>query len=130
MLSSPAFVRLAIDVVVGLDVAGADRARALLRQAQLGLVTRVEAQRDQLQVEQDVDDVFLHAFDAGVFVQHAVDFDFRDGTARHRGQQHAPQRVAERVAEAPLERFDRDLGVTRRRRGHLHHARTEEFRNG
>ena len=99
--------------MVGLDVAGADRARAFLRQPQLGLVTRVEAERDELEVEQDVDDVFLHAFDAGVFVEHPVDFDFGDRTARHRRQQHAPQRVAERMAEATLERFDDDLGVTR-----------------
>ena len=38
-------------------------------------------------------------------MQHAVDLDARDGRALQRGQQHAPKRVAERQAEAALERL-------------------------
>ena len=45
----------------------------------------------------------------GVFVQHAVDLDFDDRAAGDRRQQHATQRVAERVAEATLQRLDHDL---------------------
>ena len=46
-----------------------------------------------------------------VLVQHAVDLDFRDREAGDRRQQHATQRVAERVAVAALQRFDHDLGA-------------------
>ena len=111
------------DVMVQLDVAGRHRARALLVQAQLGAVARMHAQRDQLQVQQDVDHVFLHTLDAGVLVQHAVDFDFGDGAAGHGRQQYAPQRIAERVAEAALERLNDHACLARRNRLHLHHTR-------
>ena len=39
-----------LDIVVALDVPGADRARALLRQSQLGLLARMHARGDLLQV--------------------------------------------------------------------------------
>src|SRR5690606_36463304 len=67
------------------------------------------ADGDVLEVEQDLEHVFLQAFDGAVFVQHAVDLDIGDGEARDRGQQHAPQRIAERVAVAALQRLDHDL---------------------
>ena len=41
-------------------------------------------------------------------MQHALDLDRGDGRALKRRQQHAAQRVAERQAEAALERFGRD----------------------
>ena len=119
-----------LDVVVTLDVAGTDRARALLRQAQLGRLARVEAQRNLLEVQQDLDDVLLDALDAGVFVQHALDLGLGDRAAGHRRQQHAPQRVAERVAETALERLDDHAGVAGGRRRHLDDARAEELANG
>ena len=87
----------------------------------------MHADRDRLEVQQDVDDVFLHALDAGVLVQHAVDLDLGDRRARHRRQQHAPQRVAERVAEAALERLDDHARLARRDRLHLDDARLQEF---
>ncbi len=42
--------------------------------------------------------------------------------ARHGGQEHAAQRVAEGVAEATLERLDHHARLARRNRLHLHHA--------
>src|SRR5262249_44024097 len=80
------------------------------------------AQRHGLQVEQDIDHVFLHAFDAGVLVQHAVDLDLGDGAAWHGRQQHPAQRVAERVAEATLERLDHHARLARSDQLHLHHT--------
>jgi hypothetical protein len=71
------------------DVAGRHRARALLRQTQLGAVARVHLESDLLEVQQDVDHVFLHAFDRGVLMQHAFDLHFGDRRARHGRQQHA-----------------------------------------
>ena len=119
-----------LDVVIGLDVAGGHRARALLVQAQLRAVARVHAQRHGLQVEEDVDHVLLHALDAGVLVQHAVDLDLGDGGSRHGRQQHAAQRVAERVAEATLERLDHHARLARSNRLHLHHAGSQELAYG
>ena len=55
--------------------------------------------------------VFLQAFERGVLVQHAVDLDFGDGEAGNRRQQHATQRIAQRVAVAALQRLDHDLGA-------------------
>ena len=110
------------------DVAGAHRARALLRERQLGFFARVHLDRDALQVQQDVDDVLLHALDARVLVQHAVDLGLDDGSAGHRRQQHAPQRVAERVAEAALERLHRDARAVGAERLNLDGSRPQEFR--
>jgi hypothetical protein len=44
-------------------------------------------------------------------VQHAGDLHLGRRVADHRRQQHAAQRVAERVAVAALERLHRDLGA-------------------
>src|SRR5688572_24089165 len=118
------------DVVVDLDVAGRDRARPLLDEPQLDRVARVHLDRDRLQVQQDVDDVLLDALDAGVLVEHALDLHLGHGAAGHRGEQDAPQRVAERVAEAALERLDHDARLARRRLGDLDGAGLEEFRGG
>ena len=70
----------------------------------------VHAQRDALDVEHDVGDVLEHARERGEFVQHALDLHRGDGRALQRRQQHAPQRVAERQAEAALERLGDDGG--------------------
>ncbi len=118
------------DVVVRLDVARRHRAGALLVKTQFRAVTRMHAQRDLLEVEQDVDDIFLHTLDARVLMQHAVDLDFRDRTAGHGGKQYATQRVAERVAEAPLERLDHDARLPRCERLYLHDARLQKFSHG
>ena len=50
----------------------------------------------------------LTPLDRRELVRDALDPDARDGGAGERGEQHAPQRVAERVAEAPIERLDRE----------------------
>ena len=44
-------------------------------------------------------------------MQHAVDLDRGDGGALKRGEEHAAQRVAERHAEAALERFGDEGGA-------------------
>ena len=88
----------------------------------------MHADGDRFQVQQHIDDVFLHALDAGVFVQHAVDLDFGDGGSRHRRQQYAPQRIAERVAESALEGLDYHARLARGHRLHLDDAGLQEFR--
>ena len=63
---------------------------------------------DRLHVEDDVRHVLADARDGGELVQHAVDMDRRDSGALQRRQQDAAQRVAERRAEATLERLRND----------------------
>jgi hypothetical protein len=60
---------------------------------------------DFLDVQDDVGDVLAHAGDRGELVQHAVDLDGGHGRATQRREKHAAQRVAERQAEAALERL-------------------------
>ena len=71
----------------------------------------VEFEHHALEVQQDVDHVFLHAIDGRVLVQNAGDGDLSGGVTDHGGQQHAPKRVAQRMAIATLERLQGHLGL-------------------
>src|ERR1700724_3493551 len=93
------------DIADGLDVAGGDDARALLLHDHALGAFALHLDRDVLDVEHDVGDVLANAGDRGEFVQHAVDVHRLHRSALQRGQQDAAQRVAERLAEAALERF-------------------------
>ena len=90
------------------------------------LAAVVQAEHHALEVEQDVDDVLAHAVERRVLVHHAGDLHLGRRVARHRGQQHAAQRVAERVAVAALERLHRHLGVRRGEVLHIDDARLEK----
>ena len=57
--------------------------------------------------------VFDDARDRLVLVHDAVDAEAPDRGAAERRQQHAPHRVAERVAEAALERLEAEFGDIR-----------------
>ena len=61
---------------------------------------------DVLQVQDDVGDVLGDAGDGVELVERVVEAHLGDGGAGDRRQQRAPERVAERVAEAGLERAD------------------------
>src|SRR5688572_18209675 len=63
---------------------------------------------EALEVEDDLGDVLLDALDRGELVQSRVHLDAGDRGTRDRGQQGTTQRVAERVAEAGLQRFDHE----------------------
>ena len=67
--------------------------------------------RHIFQVEQDFNHILLQTFERGVLMQHAVDFNFDDGTARNRGKQHATQRIAQGMAETTLKRLYHDFGA-------------------
>ncbi len=108
------------------DVSRGHHAFALLLEIQHSLVAVVQFQHDALEVEQDVDDVFLHAVDRGVLVQHAVDLDFGRREAGHRGQQHPAQRVAQRMAIAALERLHRHFRMERRDGLHIDDSRLQK----
>ncbi len=115
-----------LDVVVGLDVGGRHSTLAALGELQQHVVAVVELHDDTLEVQQDVDHVLLHAVERRVLVQHARDADLGRRVARHRGQQDAAQRVAQRVAVATLERLHHDLRVEGRRRLDVDDARFQQ----
>ena len=99
------------DVADGLDVARDHGAGArLLHHHALGAFA-LHLDGDVLDVEHDVGHVLAHAGDRRELVQHAVDVHRLHRRALQRRQQNAPQRIAERHAEAALER----LGDQRRR---------------
>ena len=100
-----------LDVVRGLDVSGGDGAFAFLAQDQRHFLTVVQAEHHALQVQHDVDHIFLNAVDGGVLVQHARDRHFRRRITHHRGQQHTAQGVAQGVAIAAFERLQDHLGA-------------------
>ena len=93
------------------DVGGRDLTRSLLAQVHDDGLVAVGTHHEFLEVQDDVGDVLLHPFDGGELVEHAVDTEAGNRGAGNRGQQGAAQRVAERVAEAGLERFDDEPGA-------------------
>ncbi len=99
-----------LDVADRLDVTSHDGAGALLAHDHALGAVAFHADGDFLDVEHDVGHVLAHAGDRGEFMQHAVDLHRGDGRAAQRRQQHATQRVAEREAEAALERLGDQRG--------------------
>jgi hypothetical protein len=100
-----------LDIVRRLDVARRDGALALLAQHERDLVAVVQAEDHALQVEHDVDDVFLDAVDRRVLVATTPAI-VTVSVGRSRPltmSSNSAQRVAERVAVAALERPERDL---------------------
>jgi hypothetical protein len=90
-----------------LDVPGGDDARALLRDVHLNLGRVAVQRRDEvLEVEHDVGHVLADARERRELVRGALDLDRGDRGALQRGEQHATNGVAERVAEAAVQRFD------------------------
>ena len=82
---------------------------ALHVEAQLHRLVGVHDEDEVLEVEQDVGGVLGDALDGGELVELGVEPDVGDGGTGDGRQQGAPQRVAERVAEAGLERADGEL---------------------
>ena len=97
-----------LDVADGLDVAGGHGAGALLLHHHALGAFALHLDGDVLDVEHDVGDVLAHAGDRRELVQHAVDLHRLHRRALQRRQQHAAQRIAERHAEAALERLGDD----------------------
>ncbi len=97
-----------LDVGRALDVAGGDGGRATHVEAQVDRLVGDRGEHDVFDVEDDVGDVLGDAVDGVELVEGVVETDGRDRCAGDRRQQRATQRVAERVAEAGLERTDRE----------------------
>src|SRR5260221_1692883 len=90
-----------------LDVTGGDDARALGRDVHLDLRgVAVQARNEVLEVEDDVRHVLTDARKRRELVRRPLDLHRGDCGALQRGEQHAAQRVAERVTKAAVERLD------------------------
>src|SRR5690606_17962311 len=99
-----------LNVVIQLNIGSSDHTRALFGQSQGDFVTTVQLDSQTFEVQKDLNDIFLNAFDGAVLVEHTVNLGLDYCTARHGGQQDATQRVAQGVAKATLERLESDLG--------------------
>src|SRR5260370_1199202 len=89
------------------DVLGGDLTGAGHHQGGLNLRgIRVHPADDPLEVQDDVGDVLLDAADRRELMGYALDAHAGHGRAGQRGEQHAPERVAEGVSEAAVEGLD------------------------
>src|SRR3954452_24799661 len=88
------------------DVRGGDLTRALLAQVHGDRLVVLGGDDEILEVQDHLGDVLLDPVDRGELVEHAIDPDAGDRGTGDRGQQGTTKRVAERVAEAGLERLD------------------------
>src|SRR5690349_866740 len=88
----------------------------------------MQAEDDALQVEQNVDYVLSYAVERRVLMHHAGDLHLGGRVARHGGEQHATQRVAQRVAITALERLHRHPGVIGRQVLYVDDARLQKSR--
>ena len=93
-----------LDVAGLADVAGGDVGRALHVEPQGDGLLAVAHQHEVLEVEDDVGDVLGDTGDGVELVERIIEAELRDGGAGDRRQEGAAQRVAERVAEAGLQR--------------------------
>jgi hypothetical protein len=73
-----------LDIVVELNVRAGYRSGSLLGNPQLCRITRMHAHGYLLEVQENINDILLHTFDAGVFMQYAIDLGLDDGRTRHR----------------------------------------------
>ena len=96
-------------IVGGLHIGSRDHALGIFAQAQRHFVTVVQLEHHAFEVQQDVDHVFLHAFDRRILVQNTREVHFGGGVTRHRRQEHATQRVTQGVAIAAFKRLQSHL---------------------
>ena len=101
-----------LEVIACLDAAGGDFAGAGCLNADSAGAVAVDLGGNALQVQNDLGDIFLDALDGRELMDHTVDLDTGDCDTGQRGQQHTTQAVAQRGAEAALQRFHNELAVT------------------
>jgi hypothetical protein len=120
---------LDLDGAVLLDVAGVHRTGAFAANVQHSVFHILGHDQCQgLEPLHDLVDVFEHALHGLMLVHHSVEAEAPDGTSPKRREQQAPQRVAERVAEATLEWLEPEFSGIRIvvPFGHLDQVRTHQ----
>jgi hypothetical protein len=113
--------------MIQLNITGGYGARAPLRYAKLGRITCVHRDGNLLETQKNIDDIFLNAFDTGVLVEYSLYLGFGNSSTRHRRQQDATQRIAERVTETAFERLDDDFCLQIVDRRYFDYARLQKF---
>jgi hypothetical protein len=98
-------------VPVALHVRAGDGTLARAPDAAVDLVLPLELHAQLLEVQDDVGDVLVDPLERVELVRRALDLHGGDRGALDRGEQHAPQAVADRVPEAALERLDDEPAV-------------------
>src|SRR4029079_8071851 len=94
-----------LDTGRGRDVGSGDVAGTLLAEVHGDRLVVLRGDDEALEVEDDLGDVFLDALDRRELVERRVHLDAGDRGTRDRGQEGTTERVAERVAEAGLQRL-------------------------
>ena len=110
-----------------LEVASGDHSLIGLAQRENRFGTTVQLEGHTLQVEQDIDYIFLQTVDGGILVNHTINLDFGNRISGNRGQQHTAQGVAQRVAEAALHGLKGNACAQRRNNLHIHDTGLEIF---
>src|SRR5690606_19164312 len=72
-----------LDIMTNHDIACSDGTSPFFTQGNYCFVLPVENQSHTLEVQQDLDNVFLYTLNSAVFVDHTIDFNFFDSTAWH-----------------------------------------------
>ena len=102
------------DIMRHFDVRSTHNAFTRLADLQHNLITAVQLEHNALQIEEQVNHIFLHTVDGRVFVDNAIDLDFGRCIAIHRRQQDTTQGITQRMTITTLERLHNHLGVNRR----------------
>jgi len=89
----------------------------------------MHANRERLQVQKDLYDVFLYTFDTRVFVEHTIYIGLHDSASGHAREEHTPQRITESMTEATLEGLDKNPGPVSGLCLNAHSARLQELTN-
>ena len=93
------------------SVPGVDRTGALAPDVEHRVVDVFgQDQGERLEPLHDLVDVFQHALDGLMLVHHPVEPEAPDRAAAQRAEEKPAEGVAERVAEAPLQRLEAELG--------------------
>src|SRR5690606_7757379 len=92
------------------DVRCGDDTGTLLAQVHQNRLVVLGGDDEALEVQDDLGDVLLDAGHGGELVLDALDADAGDGRTGDGGEQGPPERVADGVAEARLQRLDDELG--------------------
>lgn len=102
------------DVTVGLKIGGGDFARLAGLKGERDWLALLGDKENLLEVEDDIGDVLGNALNALELVLHPLNLDRGDSTAFDGAEEDTAEGIADRVAEAGLERLGDELGVGRR----------------
>ena len=111
------------NVVGKVEVCGCDRAWALFAQREQNIGTAFKTKDHALEVQKQINDIFLHALHCGVLVHDTCNLHLGRGIAFHGGEQDPAKGVAKGMAEAALKGLHNDFCGVLRERFNFNNAR-------